>query len=465
MAHSFSSDDCLPTIPVWDASFLRRHKQLRHLSNLSRNDRKSLLISGGQERQQAHLLRKADEKVRTLARKNRHLSIMHCKGESRRVQKQGRGKCGWHLLGDLCEEGEAAVDVETSFTLGMSEAETIVSTDRWHVAVVLANQCAPSLWDMAVARAARKAADYNLMAPVFRSIAARIANAKVAARTAFAKVIRDILGQFEYFREMLLERYGHQIRESLGPRFQDVDLTPVPLAPDVQRRFLKACSSEGEDSDGVPYSLRPAFHGTKEENLQSILARGLLIPGDGNEIGVANGSAHGLGIYVGKLGVDGCRLSFGFCMGGPMLVCGVIDDAIPVSNQLGSFHVSAESKRVKHVGSAMVIFESSCVVPLFVVRPVTCQAPDVPIASRAWPLVKHAKCYWSMYCKDARISRARWLSRIARATARAPGYGYSSSYCTGYSWSIPNIRLSSRRQKRIPKQRSTPRSRNVCSKH
>lgn len=162
-------------------------------------------------------------------------------------------------------------------------------------------------------------------------------------------------------------------------------LDPVLLGKDTRiDEFIQACHSGG--------SLRPAFHGTDEDNFESIFRSGLLVPGDSNEVKVANGSVHGLGIYTGKLGDGGCGLSHHFSDGGPMLVCGVIDDALPVSYQLGFCRVNAESERIRHVGHAMVIFDSSRVAPLFVARPQNCLQPRPPReATGVFDHVKHAR--------------------------------------------------------------------------
>jgi hypothetical protein len=70
----------------------------------------------------------------------------------------------------------------------------------------------------------------------------------------------------------------------------------------------------------------PALHGTDTSNYVSIFQNGLLIPGKGNSLKVAHGSAYGLGVYTAKL--DNPWLSQDFCTPNQprMLVCCVIDD-------------------------------------------------------------------------------------------------------------------------------------------
>lgn len=137
---------------------------------------------------------------------------------------------------------------------------------------------------------------------------------------------------------------------------------PTPLSSDLESRFLNACKE-------LPGEVKPAFHGTNAANLDSIFSLGLVIPGQGNKVKVANGQAHGLGIYTATL--DNPMLSWGFARGTsrPMLVCAVLDDAevLDQSQQLGMLQMTAESHSVRHVGNAMVVFDPQRVAPLFVV--------------------------------------------------------------------------------------------------
>ena len=141
---------------------------------------------------------------------------------------------------------------------------------------------------------------------------------------------------------------------------------------------------------------RLAFHGTDGANHASIFEKGLIVPGR-EGVSVANGSAHGVGIYTAKEP----GLSFSFTRGtNKMLLCGVIDDCqvspstppqdgvpaptkatrwhrqtgkvgqkaalkrspgrprIPggrVGPRMGRFELHAQSENVRHVGDAMVV--------------------------------------------------------------------------------------------------------------
>lgn len=168
---------------------------------------------------------------------------------------------------------------------------------------------------------------------------------------------------FEHIRQFFIQEHGHTIRTNLERQFHSqVVLKPTPIAPEVQDRFVQSVESIG--SAGIT----PTYHGTNVANYPSIYNRGLLIPGKNNSLSVANGSAHGLGVYTARVEAPG--LSVGFSSGSSgqsLLVCGVVDDSRPkIQHEVcGRFPVTAASQVVKHVGDAVVVFDSSRVVPLF----------------------------------------------------------------------------------------------------
>lgn len=274
----------------------------------------------------------------------------------------------------------------------------------------------PTAWEVAVARAERMAKQYasylrkhgppqpllpndqrrqqrsnkiprHVPKPSLRAELLRMHNTHLS--TCFLEPIRRKAQEaplsFENFRRRFLEAHGRKFCQSLQTCFHGpISLQPTPLHPEVQERFLEMYSGSEE-------SLCPAFHGTDARNLSSIYKHGLLIPGMGNRLRVTHGSAHGLGIYTAT--VDNPGLSFGFCRGETsMLVCGVLDDSVRGSEveYLGRHAVTSRSKDVLHVGSAMVIFDSKRVAPLFVAtrrappaRPARASAsPDAPARRR-----------------------------------------------------------------------------------
>mmetsp|Transcript_48749 Transcript_48749/g.115827 ORF Transcript_48749/g.115827 Transcript_48749/m.115827 type:complete len:650 (-) Transcript_48749:8-1957(-) len=120
-------------------------------------------------------------------------------------------------------------------------------------------------------------------------------------------------GAFESLRSEFLEDHGKAILRELGPTYK---LEPADVSQKVQQRFVAAAE---ENKSAVDYG----FHGTRQANIPSILERGLLVPGGQSGIGVANGSAHGVGIYTALPGQS--WLSKGFSDSANMLICGVID--------------------------------------------------------------------------------------------------------------------------------------------
>lgn len=172
---------------------------------------------------------------------------------------------------------------------------------------------------------------------------------------------RPQVRRFEIMRTDFLRNHGKAIVAALRPFWgSGVCLNPVPLKPHVQRRFLEACDEERG-------TLRPAFHGTDTMNFRSIFTRGLLIPGTAG-VRVANGSAHGNGIYTAKL--SAAELSLSFVRGSKkrLLVCGVVDDSVEINenDRRGQFSVTASSNSVLHVGDAIVVFNPAMIAPLFV---------------------------------------------------------------------------------------------------
>lgn len=164
---------------------------------------------------------------------------------------------------------------------------------------------------------------------------------------------------FESIRAHFLRKHGRRIVGSLSTVFKEpIELNPAPLSKHVQSRFVQAFHQNA----GFDH-LVPSFHGTNVSLHDSIFKRGLLIPGQGNDLRVLHGSAHGLGIYTAL----SPWLSKGFCTAPHMLVCGVLDESRRVGDscRMGSFSVSRQSEMIRHVGSAVVVFDSCRVAPLF----------------------------------------------------------------------------------------------------
>jgi len=138
-----------------------------------------------------------------------------------------------------------------------------------------------------------------------------------------------------------------------------VKLTPAPMAKEVTARFMEA----QKKAKHVP--IVPVYHGTMAKHHSSIFNRGLLIPGVAPGVLVRNGLSHGQGVYTSRMGAS--WLSRGFCTEPKMLVCALMDDAVPINFRkiLGRFQVKKESDHVRHIGDALVVFDTDWLIPLF----------------------------------------------------------------------------------------------------
>lgn len=155
----------------------------------------------------------------------------------------------------------------------------------------------------------------------------------------FRAKLRQSVLDFEGFRQSFLDQHRHSINKGLRSVFAGVALDQAPLSHSVKARFMRAYAEASA-------SVVPAFHGTNAANYPSIFNRGLLVPGQGNELRIVNGAAHGTGIYTAN--VDAALLSRGFCSEQSMLVCAVI-------------HTGA----VRHRGDAMIVPTPELVAPFF----------------------------------------------------------------------------------------------------
>jgi len=75
------------------------------------------------------------------------------------------------------------------------------------------------------------------------------------------------------------------------------------------------------------HCLELGYHGTCESNLPSIFAKGLCVPGRSSGVGVANGSALGVGVYLTPAGEHVTSQGY-LCGSSKMLVCGIIDPTL-----------------------------------------------------------------------------------------------------------------------------------------
>jgi len=170
------------------------------------------------------------------------------------------------------------------------------------------------------------------------------------------------INAFEGFRMKFLKDFGTSIGHALQSCYRgEVDLRCAPMSHALQSRFLSYKEKQ-------PHQLCAVTHGTDDRNLPSIYHKGLLVPTGSNNVKVLNGLSHGKGIYTAK--THNTALSFGFSKGisRPLLICGALDDAksLPAPVRCGNHYITAESARVRHVGDAIVVFDETKLLPLFV---------------------------------------------------------------------------------------------------
>jgi len=193
-------------------------------------------------------------------------------------------------------------------------------------------------------RVVRMAKRRPALPPDLQDVAVRIAEEVKKSEAQKAHDLAELMGNadFETIRHAFLDAHENAIDKGLESVFGPmVALHKAPVGEVVKKRFMQSFRE-------MPHTceLRPAFHGTNAANHDSIFNRGLLIPGDQNELSVVHGAAHGRGVYTAN--IDAAWLSKGFCSHPVMLICGVI-----------------QSDFVRHVGDAMVVGKAEHVVPLF----------------------------------------------------------------------------------------------------
>eukprot|EP01114_Cavostelium_apophysatum_P014933 TRINITY_DN3982_c0_g1_i1.p1 TRINITY_DN3982_c0_g1~~TRINITY_DN3982_c0_g1_i1.p1 ORF type:complete len:372 (+),score=28.92 TRINITY_DN3982_c0_g1_i1:85-1200(+) len=152
------------------------------------------------------------------------------------------------------------------------------------------------------------------------------------------------------------------LRHTISQKFpiSNSVISVTPIQNDHLRHTFNCKWSE------LPH-LKPlmAFHGTSVSNIASITRRGLLVPGIATGIRVVNGSANGVGIYLGAQP----NISMSYVRGGnKMLVCAVL-----------------KSPAVKDYGTYYVSTDSACVLPCFVIefRNGYC-GPNTPLTNFLW---------------------------------------------------------------------------------
>lgn len=145
---------------------------------------------------------------------------------------------------------------------------------------------------------------------------------------------------------MTVQSFGSTVRNIVNPR----------LAERFYARMLKFQAKYGVDSKEAKPVL--AFHGTRAHNVDSIIDKGLIIPGWFNGIKKANGSVYGTGIYCSP----SASYAASYASGGRLFVLAVLQGKT-TTGSVKLFHDS----RIAISDQIWVIFRPSQVLPLYVI--------------------------------------------------------------------------------------------------
>jgi len=310
--------------------------------------------NSAKELKRLHFLHaKAEDMLAKQRARQRRVNRAHAKGLRRKTQRPGRGKgdCLSHLDHDCQPE------TSTETTASIWPAFGCESTPCWTPAPVPRCQRF-ARWHRALELAEEVARNYR---DPFRPC---------PFKTKLEEARRQLSSDaFDALRAKFLRRHGRNLLESLALKAKLAirSLSPTPLSSGVRSGFLQTYS-EGRGGD-----LLPTFHGTNASNHASIFERGLLIPDkDTNGLRVINGSAHGLGTYSASLENPRLALNFVPPAQSALLVCGVVDDAVPTSctapRTYGFWSCTRESQHVRVVGDAVIALKPDRIAPLFTVQ-------------------------------------------------------------------------------------------------
>lgn len=162
---------------------------------------------------------------------------------------------------------------------------------------------------------------------------------------------------FNEFRERMFYKHRQHLEAALSHNNELRGFRLAPMGEAPRQRFMSALASCEEKEVNL------VFHGTKLSNMQSICDRGLLVPNPSvNGVAVANGSAHGIGIYS-------CQepsYPAGYARGTSktLFVCAALtpEKNIPVRVSPGSEQTLPKFKRS---GNVIVLFRDELIIPLF----------------------------------------------------------------------------------------------------
>jgi len=180
-------------------------------------------------------------------------------------------------------------------------------------------------------------------------------------------------------QEALLEMHAHrylpneQIIQFIdeGVKRSDVKIAKIEniLKPELVVRFERRWNQLKAQRGDVLAQPQIAYHGTAETNINSILERGLLVPGVGEGHDVTHATDNGWwgkGIYLSP----DPFLSIGYCRGGSkLLICSVLmGNTFTVNQRIdGQGLMAGYDSHTAEAGKEWVIFDPSQVLPCYLI--------------------------------------------------------------------------------------------------
>jgi len=181
------------------------------------------------------------------------------------------------------------------------------------------------------------------------------------------------------YQEALLEMHAHrylpneQVMDFIenGVKKHNVKLAKIEniLKPELVARFERRWNELKLARGETLSKPQVAYHGTAENNVNSILDRGLLVPGKGEGKDVVHSTDNGWwggGIYLSP----DAGLSIGYCRGGKkLLICSALmGKPYDVTERMdGSWLKSGYDSHIACNGTEWVIFDPAQVLPCYMI--------------------------------------------------------------------------------------------------
>eukprot|EP00667_Euglena_gracilis_P024723 EG_transcript_28611 len=179
--------------------------------------------------------------------------------------------------------------------------------------------------------------------------------------TQFTGPVAGFLSRMPPDREVL--HVEPVMRHDLAVRFDRQQLA-------MYQKYSSGKWGSREDANREELSaISVAFHGTRLQNVHSIVREGLVVPREETGVAVASGSTYGRGIYLSPR----AELSIGYCQGNKLLVCAVLLGRQMVCTGRSFREGLTEcapgyDSHVSPCGNEWIVFNEAQVLPCFVIH-------------------------------------------------------------------------------------------------